>query len=62
MLENAEDREYTRRVKDNSKILEETYDLKIKTSEHKVAADDVQMFGISICRTRRMYTRQPWKR
>lgn len=42
MLENGEDREYTRRVKDNSKILEETYDLKIKTSEHKVAADEKQ--------------------
>ena len=42
MLENGEDREYTRRVKDNSKVLEETYDLKIKTSEHKVAADEKQ--------------------
>ena len=39
--------EYTRRVKDISKILEEIYGLKIKAIEHKVTADKKQE-GIDI--------------
>ena len=42
MLDPAKEGEYTRRVKDISKILEEIYDLKIKNIEHKVAADENQ--------------------
>ena len=42
MLQCAKEREYTRRVKDISKILEEIYDLKIKATEHKVAAEENQ--------------------
>ena len=42
MSERAKERVYTRRVKNISKILEEIYDLKIKVTEHKVAADENQ--------------------
>ena len=46
MLERTKEREYIRRVKNISKILEKIYDLKVKAVEHKVAAgenlEDVQ--------------------
>ena len=47
MLERMKEREFTRRVKDISKILKEIYGLKIKTIEHKVIADKKQE-GIDI--------------
>ena len=46
MLERTKEREYIRRVKNISKILEKIYDLKVKVIEHKVATcenqEDVQ--------------------
>ena len=42
MLQRANERECTRRVKDISKILEEIYDLKIKAMENKVAVNENQ--------------------
>ena len=42
MLERTKEREYIRRVKNISKILEKIYDLKVKVIEHKVAAGENQ--------------------
>ena len=42
MLERTKEREYIRRVKNISKILEKIYDLKVKAIEHKVAAGENQ--------------------
>ena len=42
MLERTKEREYSRRVKIISKILEKIYDLKVKAIEHKVAAGENQ--------------------
>ena len=39
MLQREKEREYTRRVKDISKILEEIYNQKFKAIEHKVATN-----------------------